>query len=196
MAHAVAGAAKLAYGSGVIFEIPLNRKTAALGLSALVGLVLLFWFSRQSERYIPPDRVLAKAHREAKRHDLDPHFIFALAVAESTLNAHATSSVARGMMQLTRPTWEETTHRPYIQAFDWGVNMAVAAEHLADLRSRLADQGRFTYPRLAAAYRYGLGALARNDYDVSRFGEPPNLIYRELFRGQIPSPRDYGASAG
>ena len=55
----------------------------------------------RERKYIPPAKVWSKVKKESAKHGLDPHFVYAICHAESSLNAHAETSVARGMMQLT-----------------------------------------------------------------------------------------------
>jgi len=43
----------------------------------------------------------------------------------------------------------------------------------------------FSYPRLAASYRYGYGALRKEKFMVSRMKTPVNRIYRKLFAGEL-----------
>lgn len=173
-------------------EIPLNRRSLLLALGLIVGLVLLFLFARTTPRYIEPARIWSVVQAEASARDLDPRFVFAIVMAESSGNANAESDVARGLMQLTEDTWRETTDAPYHRAFDWPTNLAVGTQHLANLRDRLTAGDRFSYARLAVAYRYGMTALANRDYDVRRFRRPHNAIYRDLFAGRLPPLSDWG----
>ena len=176
----------------VEFEVPLTRKTAAAVVGGLLLLVVLLVLDRRPVRKVPPAEAWAVAVREAGRHDLDPRFVFALMMAESSLDAHAETSVARGIMQLTEGTWSETTARSYREAFNWRLNVAVGVQHLADLRARLEADDRYNYPRLAASYRYGYYALQRKKYSVERLPTPRNRIYQELFRGELPDPARWG----
>jgi len=153
---------------------------------------MLFWWGRQTPRYIEPERIWSVARGEAQSRGLDPRFVFAIVMAESGGNANAQSDVARGMMQLTADTWAATTEIPYNRAYDWPTNLSVGTQHLADLRDRLEAKGRFTYPRLAVAYRYGYGAILKRKFEVSHFQNSSNRIYRRLFRGTIPEPSELG----
>lgn len=157
--------------------------------SALVMLlVLAFWLNRQEARFLPADRVWAAVRVQGAMHDLDPRFIFAIAMAESSLNASADSGFARGLMQLSRSAWQDASELDYRQAFAWRTNLRVGSRYLAHLRDRLAESGHFDYSRLAAAYRYGYGALAEAEFAVDRLPPPENTIYRTLFSGEIPEP--------
>ncbi|MEC7393255.1 MAG: hypothetical protein VX839_00070, partial [Verrucomicrobiota bacterium] len=56
--------------------------------------------------------------------------------------------------------------------------------YLKRLQEILDRNEVFTYPRLAASYRYGYGALRKEKYMVSRLKPPLNRIYRKLFAGE------------
>ena len=116
---------------------------------------------------------------------LEPSFVYAICHAESSLNANAESSVARGLMQLTEAAWIDVTDLHYRQAFDWETNAEVGMLYLQRLKRMLEKQKVFSYPRLAASYRYGFGALRREKFMVSRLKTPVNRIYRKLFAGDV-----------
>ena len=118
-------------------------------------------------------------------HGLEPSFVYAVCHAESSLNANAETSVARGMMQLTEAAWSDVTKLHYRQAFDWETNVEVGMLYLKRLKGMLGSQGLFSYPRLAASYRYGYGALRKEKFMVSRLKTPVNRIYRKLFAGEM-----------
>ena len=119
------------------------------------------------------------------KHGLNPSFIYAICHAESSLNANAESSVARGMMQLTEAAWQDVTKLHYRQAFEWETNVEVGILYLARLKGMLESVNLFSYPRLAASYRYGYGALRKEKFMVSRMKTPVNRIYRKLFAGEL-----------
>jgi soluble lytic murein transglycosylase-like protein len=179
----------------VVFEIPLTRRTLLLFFAGLAALVLLFRLGHRTPRYIEAERIWSVVRAEATARGLDPHFVFAIVMAESSGNAHAESNVARGMMQLTADTWAETTDLPYSRAFDWPTNIAVGCQRLANLRERLEARGRFTYPALAATYRYGFSAVVRREFDLARLPTTRNRIYRELFAGRVPPLADLGLAS-
>ena len=135
--------------------------------------------------YISKDKVWVKILRESPVHGLNPNFVYAICHAESSLDANAESSVARGMMQLTEAAWIDVTKLHYRQAFDWETNVEVGILYLARLKEMLKSQGLFSYPRLAASYRYGYGALRKEKFMVSRLKIPINRIYRKLFAGEL-----------
>ena len=120
---------------------------------------------------------------------LDPKFVYAICHAESSLDANAETSVARGMMQLTEAAWVDVTELHYRQAFDWETNVEVGMLYLKRLKGMLESQEVFSYPRLAASYRFGYGALRKEKFMVSRLQTPVNRIYRKLFAGDmVPVP--------
>ena len=135
--------------------------------------------------YISNDEVWQKISREAPKHGLEPTFVYAICHAESSLNANAESSVAKGMMQLTEAAWSDVTKLHYRQAFEWETNVEVGMLYLQRLKGMLESQNLFSYPRLAASYRYGYGALRKEQFMVSRLKTPINRIYRKLFAGNL-----------
>ena len=157
-----------------------------------IPLANLVWFAfascqlvERNANYIPKEKVWGKISREAPGMGLESEFVYAICHAESSLDANAESSVARGMMQLTEAAWVDVTELHYRQAFDWETNAEVGMLYLQRLKRMLEKQGVFSYPRLAASYRYGYGALRREKFMVSRLKTPVNRIYRKLFAGDI-----------
>ena len=63
--------------------------------------------------------------------------------------------------------------------------MEVGILYLARLKGMLESVNLFSYPRLAASYRYGYGALRKEKFMVSRMKTPVNRIYRKLFAGEL-----------
>ena len=135
--------------------------------------------------YISKQRVWEKISEDAPIHGLNPKFVYAICHAESSLNANAESSVARGMMQLTEAAWSDVTNLHYRTAFQWETNVEVGMLYLKRLKGMLESVDMFNYPRLAASYRYGYNALRQEQYMVSRMKTPINRIYRKLFAGQL-----------
>ena len=143
-------------------------------------------------KYFDPDAnfidekvVWKKIKKEAPELGLDPSFVYAICHAESSLNANAESSIAKGLMQLTEPAWSDVTTLHYRTAFQWETNVEIGMLYLKRLKGMLESVDLFTYPRLAASYRYGYGALRQEQFMVSRMKTPINRIYRKLFAGQL-----------
>ena len=139
----------------------------------------------RNANFISDEKVWAKIKVQTAVNNLNPFFIFAICHAESSLNANAESSVARGMMQLTEAAWQDVTKLHYRQAFEWETNVEVGILYLARLKGMLESVNLFSYPRLAASYRYGYGALRKEKFMVSRMKTPVNRIYRKLFAGEL-----------
>lgn len=156
-------------------------------LPILVALVFLAscQLLDRSANYVPKEKVWGKISAEAPAMGLDPKFVYAICHAESSLDANAESSVARGMMQLTEAAWVDVTELHYRQAFDWETNVEVGMLYLKRLKGMLESQEVFSYPRLAASYRFGYGALRKEKFMVSRLQTPVNRIYRKLFAGDM-----------
>ena len=160
----------------------------------IVFLFLTFWAIGWMSgcKYFDPDanfiddhKVWEKIKREAPQLGLDPSFVYAICHAESSLNANAQSSIARGMMQLTEAAWSDVTNLHYRTAYQWETNVEVGMLYLKRLKGMLESVDMFNYPRLAASYRYGYNALRQEQYMVSRMKTPINRIYRKLFAGQL-----------
>ena len=160
----------------------LNTRLLVTGLFFLLGGCKLL---DRDANYISNDEVWQKISREAPKHGLEPTFVYAICHAESSLNANAESSVAKGMMQLTKAAWSDVTKLHYRQAFEWETNVEVGMLYLQRLKGMLESQNLFSYPRLAASYRYGYGALRKEQFMVSRLKTPINRIYRKLFAGNL-----------
>ena len=139
----------------------------------------------RKHRYIPAKKVWAKVKKESAKHGLDAHFVYAICHAESSLDANAETSVARGMMQLTEPAWQDVTERHYRLAFDWEINVETGVRYLAKLKGMLQRANHFSYPRLAASYRWGFSRLRKNDFLVSKLPTPRNKIYQKIFAGNF-----------
>ncbi|HKK17962.1 MAG TPA: transglycosylase SLT domain-containing protein, partial [Opitutales bacterium] len=81
----------------------------AVALGVIVGLLAFLLAKNLSSRaeQVSPERVWSYVQEASAQQGLDPEFVYALAWAESSLDARARSPVARGMMQLTKSAWRE-----------------------------------------------------------------------------------------
>ncbi len=156
-----------------------------IGLPAFVLLSFLTGCSRPERKMIPPEDVWDFVRKEAPNHQMDPGFVYSLAFAESSFNAYAETSVARGITQMGKEAWETVTDISYDRAWNWRTNLSMAMAYLAHCRKILSKAGHFNYPLLAASYRYGPGAVRQADYRISALPEPKNRIYQEIFAGHI-----------
>ncbi|MGB0334256.1 MAG: transglycosylase SLT domain-containing protein [Opitutales bacterium] len=166
----------------------------ALAIALIVGILTLILRYTMGERQeqISPEQVWSYIQKQAPPRGLDPEFVYALAWAESGLDARASSSVARGMMQLTRQAWAEVSDEPYRHAWDWKTNIRVSIEYLVFCRDYLNQNDRFSYPLLAASYRYGPYYVASKSFNLAQVKPAKNEIYRRLFNGNIrPVPPPY-----
>ncbi len=160
-----------------------TERGIAICLALIVLLILLFVRVEQRPKFILESEVWRVVQREAGKNDLDPAFVFAIAMAESSLNARADSGVGRGIMQLSEAAWSDSTDAAYGRAWNWEDNIAVGILYLSHLSERLEGKGRYTYPLLAASYRYGFTYVESVSFDINRIRPPRNQIYRQLFRG-------------
>ena len=139
----------------------------------------------RGRNFIPAKKVWPKVKKEAGKHGLDPAFVYAVCHAESSLDANAETSVARGMMQLTEGAWKDVTDKNYRLAFDWETNVEVGVGYLGKLKGMLERANHFSYPRLAASYRWGFSRLRKNGFLVSKLPTPKNKIYQKIFAGNL-----------
>lgn len=117
---------------------------------------------------------------------MEPAFIYALVAAESNFDARAQNGEARGLMQLKPAAWRAVSAVPYATAvWDWRQNIEMGIDYLAYSRSYLHRKTTFSYPRLLAAFHYGIDYLEARNFDVRRVPVPDNEIYRKLWRGNL-----------
>ena len=163
----------------------LIRIAAIMG--GLIGAIAFLFTSSPSKtpKQIQPQEVYAFIVEQVKPTGIDPQFIYALAWAESSLNERAKSSVARGIMQLTRSAWKEVTDESYSQAWDWQTNVRVGIEYIVFCRDFLKQHDAFSYQLLAASYRYGPYYVKKKGFNLSKIKKPKNKIYKLIFAGNI-----------
>ena len=153
------------------------------GALLFVALILYFWGSGAEP--ITQQRAWSYIQDKASNASLNPHFVYAIVWAESSLNPKANSGYARGLMQISKPAWQMVSRKPYSRAWNWKDNIDVGVDYLAYLKECLVTSGRFSYPMLAASYHYGLGRVKASGFDLSRLPPTKNKIYRALFSGEI-----------
>jgi hypothetical protein len=132
------------------YEVHIS-KMVKLKISCLFFLISLSSckYLDRNANYISEKVVWSKIKHEAPLKGLNPTFVYAICHAESSLNANAESSVARGMMQLTEAAWQDATNLHYRQAFEWETNVEVGILYLLKLKGILERNDLFSYPRLA-----------------------------------------------
>jgi soluble lytic murein transglycosylase-like protein len=100
----------------------------------------------------------------AGRYRMEPTFVYALVAAESNFDASAANGDARGLLQLKPSAWAAVRKTPYEpNVWDWRENLRAGIDYLALCRQTLHAKQKFSYPRLLAAFHYGLGALEAAD---------------------------------
>jgi hypothetical protein len=134
---------------------------------------------------IAPEEVWEVVSREGEKYNMNPSFIFAIAFAESRFDAHANSRHARGMMQISKIAWREVSDLSYRKAWDWRRNIEVGTKYLAHNRALLQKHRHFSYPLLAASYRYGFYSVKKSGFDIQKVKKPKSKIYQQLFAGTI-----------
>jgi soluble lytic murein transglycosylase-like protein len=134
-----------------------------------------------------PQEIYAYIIKTCETYEIDPTLVYAIAMAESSLNPAAQTNVARGMMQLTRGAWVTISDKPYSNAWDWKSNIEAGVAYLAFCKKILLTQGHFNHANLAAAYHYGPNALKRSQFDIAALRPTHNAIYKKIFQGYDPS---------
>ncbi|MGF1451286.1 MAG: transglycosylase SLT domain-containing protein [Opitutales bacterium] len=152
----------------------------ALLLTLASGIAL--WHLRPVHRPLAATAIWRELQEAAKRHALDPHFVWAICHAESSLDPLADSGKARGLMQLTEPAWRQVRRDSYLRAWVWPENLEAGCAYLSWVRDQLPPEHR-SHAHMAAGYRFGVGALKQAEYDVERLPSPTNLFYQQLFAG-------------
>jgi soluble lytic murein transglycosylase-like protein len=163
----------------------LIRMAVVLGVVAGILAFTLTQTLSDKKEQISSEEVWSFIQIQAPQQGIDPEFVYALAWAESSLNAKARNSVARGMMQLTKSAWIEVSDESYRNAWDWKVNVRVAIDYLSFCRDYLKRHDSFTYPLLAACYRYGPYYVKSKGFDLKQIKHPKNVIYQRIFSGNI-----------
>jgi hypothetical protein len=161
------------------------RASVVLGVVMGALAIVLTQKYHPSREQVSPEDVWPVVYELSTQADLDPEFVYALAWAESGLNAKARSSVARGMMQLTRPAWDEVTDESYRLAWEWQTSIRVAVDYLVYCRDYLKVRDSFSYPLLAASYRYGPYYVQSQDFDIKQVKPSENEIYKRIFAGNV-----------
>lgn len=156
-------------------------------LSCVFGSVLLLGYKEEGRDRPSQLDIWHYIQKQAAAVHLDPEFVYAVAMAESSLNPEADSGHARGIMQLTEPAWESVTTLPYSFAWDWRLNIRMGVLYLAKCREFLMESQAYSIGRLAACYRYGMHKVKENHFDVLYLPTPKNNIYLKLLReDEIP----------
>lgn len=172
-------------------NVPLGTGFGSRGIAVLMlvicgaGLSGCSWFRPSASEKATPQAVWSYIQQRAAKHDLDPYFVYAIAMAESSLRPDADSGQARGMMQLSKPAWETVSTESYRQAWNWQKNIDAGILYLVHCRTFLRQKGHFNYPLLAAGYRYGIYRVQKEGFQIHRLPRPSNKIYRELFAGNM-----------
>jgi soluble lytic murein transglycosylase-like protein len=155
-------------------------------LSVLVASLAL-WLATDVTvtRTVAPAEIWAYVNEQSAKAKLSPDFVYAIVWAESSLDPSARSSVARGMMQLTRSAWREVTNESYRQAWDWRTNIRVGVGYLSFCRDFLQKRDAFNYSLLAASYLYGPYYVQNKNFDMAAIKRPRNKIYQRLVQGDV-----------
>lgn len=161
------------------------RLAVVLGVAVgLIAVVLSVQFCPIKAK-LPEEVVWRHIETVALQAGLDPDFVYAIAWAESSLNPKARTSVARGMMQVSKAAWQQVTKESYRYAWDWRTNVRVAVDYLDYCRGFLHRHDAFSYPLLAACYRYGPHYIQAREFKLERVKRPKNKIYQMILDGNI-----------
>lgn len=176
-------------------HIALSNSKYWIKFSAII--LLLSLLAGYLSGYVPPpafkpspEEVWRYVRTKAPAYHLDPHFVYAIAMAESSLRPNAFTFHARGMMQLSRAAWEDVSKESYRHAWNWRMNVHVGLKYLQHCRRFLEKHNVFSYANLAAAYHYGPSALKKRDFNAQAFlPKEQNKIYQALLSEQAPPVR-------
>jgi soluble lytic murein transglycosylase-like protein len=154
----------------------------------LVGLVLLATGCFREKPGDAPTRaeIWTAIQPSAERYHLDPAFVYALVAAESNFDAHARNGEARGLMQIKSAAWRTVSTAPYEPTvWNWRANLQAGIDYLAYSRSYLHRKAEFSYPLLLAAFHYGLDYVEDRGFEIRKIPVPENVIYRQLWAGNL-----------
>lgn len=126
-----------------------------------------------------------KVEQESAVYGLEPAFVFAIVFAESSFRPRARNTGGNGMMQVSEATWGDICNYPYDQVWDWQVNIEVGTAYLGWCKDYLENKKSFSYPLLAACYNKGPDFVRRNQFDINKIGKTTNVVYQELFKGNL-----------
>jgi murein DD-endopeptidase MepM/ murein hydrolase activator NlpD/soluble lytic murein transglycosylase-like protein len=122
----------------------------------------------------------------AQRYGHDPKLIQAIIQVESKGNSKAESyRGARGLMQIMKETWEDTTRKlaknwGWDEAFDPVKNIEVGCAYLNWLRNYLEknrNKWRVPWPEIGlAAYNAGPGSVEKYNFDIPPFAETQKYV--------------------
>jgi soluble lytic murein transglycosylase-like protein len=168
--------------------VRMNQRLAIIGLGALALLASCSRRHSEANAVAAPSRaeIWAAIQPQAARYQIDPAFVYALVAAESNFDPRARRGDSRGLLQLMPGAWRAVSSEPYEPAvWDWRTNLAVGIDYIAYVRSYLHRKTTFSYPKLLAAFHYGIDYLEARNFDVSRVPVPNHPLYRELWRGNL-----------
>ena len=151
-------------------------------IAAVVVVAILFFIPTRADA--SPIAIWPYIQKEATQAGLDPHFVYAIAFAERTLDPFADSGKARGVMQLKKIAWKTVTDIPYAYAWDWQTNIKVGIAYLNHCKTILVKNNRFSYPMLAATYRYGPTYMKNMGYNLGNIKKSKNKVYQQILSGK------------
>ena len=163
-----------------------GRGLAMLGAVLLAAMLIgIFGSWKRAPRYIERDEVWRVVEEEAAKYGLEPEFVYAIVAAESSFNAHAGNSGARGLMQLREPAWKTVSDKSFRKAWDWKENIRSGTAYLGWLKAFLERHERFSYPLLAASYHQGPYRVKGAGFKIEALPGSRNRIYQVLYGGEI-----------
>lgn len=136
----------------------------------------------------PPTRleIWAAIQPLAARYHLSPAFIYALVAAESNFDPQARNGAAQGLLQIKPVAWHAVSTLPFEPGvWNWRTNLEVGVDYLAYSQVYLRNKATFSYLLLLAAFHYGLDYVEDRDFQRVRIRVPDNVIYRELWSGNL-----------
>ncbi len=175
----------------MLFLCPLYKRIVkGKKIAGIVAITFLF-FIQSASVFLPEtraDQISSLILQASQKYGISPDLIYKVIEAESSFDSFAVSSCnAKGLMQITRPTWDWIC-KDYLQvewdfnecSFDPKKNIEVGTRFLMwinDFLDTYKDKLNASKENLLlACYNAGPGAVKNHDFRVPPFKETQNYV--------------------